>query len=249
MKIRLITRVLMALCAVTAIVWAANGERKKEDDALPAELRHVLDGLDKANKKLKDVRAEIEYRREIPLLDESQECEGSSLAYKKPNLIHLKLGKPRNEEVYTDGKKWWVVSHNDKLVEIYEAADPDQPASEASFLTFGFGQSSKKLLEDYKITLEDKRKEKKQPVTFYRLKFVPREEEKKEGQKERKPARFGKIEVEIADDLWLPHVIVLHESDGEIIHTFRLRKIKLDSGLKAQRFTYKRPRGYSEFRP
>jgi len=237
----------------------------KADNALSPELQRVLDALDKANEKLKDVKAKVRYRREIPLLEESQECDGS-LAYMKPNLIHLKLEKPRNEELYTDGKMWWFVSHDDKQVEIYKVASGEQDAdaeqkegsgadkqaapapAEASFLTFGYGQSSEKLLKQYRVTLEssggpcgdeaaeEKAKESEAKVTCYRLRFEPRDKEA--------PAQFDAIETVVADDLWLPREIVLYESKGEIVHTYQLRDIKLNSGLKTREFTYKPLPGY-----
>ena len=246
---------------------AASCAEDKAETPLSPELQRVLDALDEANEKLKDVRAKVRYRREIPLLEESQECDGS-LAYKKPNLIHLKLGKPRNEELYTDGKTWWFISHNDKHVEAYEVVSEDQDAdaeqqegpganeqappapAEASFLTFGYGQSSEALLKQYRITLEssggpcgdeaeeEKVKEGEARVTCYRLRFEPRDKDA--------PAQFDAIETEVADDLWLPRKIVLYESRGEIVHTFRLHDIKLNSGLKAKEFAYKLPRGYTE---
>ncbi|GAF71551.1 unnamed protein product, partial [marine sediment metagenome] len=172
-----------------------------------------------------------------------------TLAFRKPNLIRLELGKPRNEEFITDGQFWWVVSHNDKQVEKYEAANSSNAAAEASFLTFGFGQSSKKILEEYKMTLEGTRtqkpKKKDTPeVTWYRMKFVPREKDA--------PARFAAIELELPDDQfeapelrWLPQLIVLHEADGEIVHSFRLRDMKVNPELEDKDFTYEVPRGYN----
>jgi len=219
---------------------AAVAAAEESSDVTP-ELRRVLDGLDAANKKVQDVKASVVYLREIPLLDESQESKGS-LLFRKPNLIRVELGKPRNEEIITDGKKWWVVSHNDKQVEIYEAAS-GKGSAEASFLTFGYGQSSAKLLESYKITLIETKAPaagEKKP-TRYRLRFVPRDKTA--------PARFARIEVELADDLFLPDVIVLHESEGEIVHTFRLQDIKLNTEVKDKEFNYEPPKGYSVLTP
>jgi outer membrane lipoprotein-sorting protein len=203
---------------------------------LPPKLQQVLNALDEANKKVEDVRADIEYLREIPLLEESQKSNGT-IAFKKPNLIHLKLQKPRNEEVCTDGKQWWVVSHNDKQVEIYSAEGSADAMAEASFLTIGYGESSENLLKKYVITLEDARgKQEGRPKT-YRLKFVPRKGDAP-------AARFSAIELELPESLWLPSMMVLHESDGEIIHTFQFKNVKLNSGIKEKEFVYEPPKGY-----
>ena len=260
---------------------AAAVQQKADDqqepntkEVMPPELRAVLDKLDEANKTLEDLAADIVYRREIPLLDEFDECKGA-LEFKKPYLIHMKLGKPREEEMYSDGKCWWLISLKDKQVEIYEivttesapAETPEEPkeetpqdpnedtppaprvdarVAEASFFDFGLGRSSEKLLRDYRIELlgqevEKDQDENKEPLTCYRLRFTPRQEAG--------PARFSKIEVELADDLWLPRLIVLHESDGNIVHKLKLNGVKLNTGLKPKRFVYKRPNGYVEVRP
>jgi len=214
---------------------------------VPPELRRILDALDAANKKVEGLTADVLYKREIPLLEDSQVSKGT-LAFRKPDLLHLKLGKPRNEEIYSDGEHWWIVSHNDRQVELYETARSEQAAAEASFLTFGYGESSEKLLERYDIELIARRQEQPAgeeadatPLTCYRLQFVPRDE--------KAPARFAKIEVELADDLWLPRLIVLHESDGEIVHTFAFSNIELNPELKREEFAYEPPRGYTVLKP
>jgi len=232
----------LSLVALGCGVLSGSARAAEEAREAPSpELKEVLDALDAANKKVDVVEADIVYLREIPLLEEKQESKGS-LAFKKPGHIHLTLGKPRNEEVFTNGKQWWVVSHNDKQVEIYRAAEGDE-MTEASFLTFGYGQSAEKLLENYEITLKDKKTEEEdgKKITRYRLSFVPRDEDA--------PARFARIEVEVADDLFLPNMIVLHESDGEIVHTFNLNDIDLEADAEEDDFSYEAPKGYSVIRP
>jgi len=254
-----ITMPFATLCvigAALAVLAAARALAQEEapppppqppEISVPPELKKVLDGLDAANSKVKSVKANVVYRRDIPLLDESQTSEGS-LVFKKPDLLRLRLGKPRNEEVCSNGKRWWVVSHNDKQVEIYDVAGEGSAAAEASFLTFGYGESSARLLEQYEITLASQKEEERPAkedravaVTCYRLEFVPRDEEA--------PARFAKIEVELTDDLWLPRGMVLHESDGEIVHTFQMRDMELNPDLKEETFTYEPPRGYTVLKP
>lgn len=226
--------------AATAVEPAAQAEKPVRE--ISPELRRVLDGLDGANEDLEGVQADIAYTREIPLLDESENADGT-LAFRKPDLIHLKLGKPRNEEVYSDGKQWWVISHEDRQVEIYPAAGRGGSVAEASFLTFGYGQSSETLLEDYRVSLRHTEQAEDEEGTYrlWRLRFAPREGDA--------PARFSTIEVEITDRLWLPRKMVLHESDGEIVHTFALRGIELNPELKKKRFHCTPPRGYTVIRP
>jgi outer membrane lipoprotein-sorting protein len=201
------------------------------------ELRRVLDKLDEANAKLTDVRARVTYTRVIPLLDDKRKSKGD-LAFKKPNLLALILKRPRNEEVRTNGRTWWIVSHNDKRVEVYRAAAEGKGDREAAFLAFGYGQNSEKLLQDYDVDLlgvtppEDK-----DGVTVYRLKFTPVE-------RPDQPARYAAIEVEIADDLWLPRVLILHEKGEEIVHTYELSKTELNKGVDDKEFEYEPPKDY-----
>jgi len=225
---------------------------KKYWKKLPQGLRTLLDHVDDAGARLTDVKADVQYSREIPLLEEEEHAAGS-LVFKKPNMIVLKLGEPRNEDVYTDGKLWWIVNHRDKQVEIYEATASEEVSQEAAFLKFGIGESARRLLSDYKIELAGKRQEKtkekgpdpntarEKVITWYRLRFEPRHKEA--------PKRYKTIEVEFSDALWLPQVIVLHESGGEIIHTFRLTHPKLNTGVKDKDFKCKLPPGYVPFRP
>jgi outer membrane lipoprotein-sorting protein len=43
--------------------------------------------------------------------------------------------------------------------------------------------------------------------------------------------------------------MVLHESDGEIVHTFDLRDMELKPELTTETFTYEPARGYTVIRP
>ncbi len=253
-RVLLFLVLLIAGAAAGGVVsFAADVAKPREDEqqapetTVPPKLKRILKALDAANAEVQDVSAKVLYLREIPLLEQSEKSEGF-LEFRKPDCLHLRLGKPRNEEFYSDGKQWWIVDHDEKQVEVYEAAGPEGVAPEASFLMFGYDETSEKLLEQYEITIVSE-KEGEAPaqeqdatvVTYYRLRFVPREEDA--------PARFAAIEIELADDLWLPRVIVLHESDGEILHSFHLQEIELNRGLEEKRFTYKPPRGYAVLKP
>jgi outer membrane lipoprotein-sorting protein len=178
-------------------------------EELPPDLQMVLRQLDEANEGLEDATAKVTYEREIPLLESKQKSRGT-LVYMAPDLLALKLGKPRNEEVRTNGKLWWVISHDDKQVEIYQAAEGDQGAPDDG--------------EDGE--------------TLYRLEFVPVE-------RPDEPARYEMIEAVIGSGVWLPQTIVLHEEGDEIVHTYSLRDIRLNTGVERESFEYTPPRGYN----
>jgi len=221
----------LLLCA--AAVCAA--ELPKPTPAPPAvapEVAAVLEKLDAAGKDMKDMAATVKHEELIPLLETSTRSRGK-LTFKKPNRIMLKLGKPRREDIITNGKLWWLVSHNDKNVQIFKAADEDNAdgAPEAAFLKFGLGGAARSLVKDYVITLTDKSVEGEgdDKVTTYKLKFVPR---KKPG----RPIRYQSIQITVRDDIWLPTVIRLEEDGGEIVHTYSLSKIKKNTGVKDKDF-------------
>ena len=70
------------------------------------------------------------------------------------------------------------------------------------------------------------------------MKFTPR-------RRKDRPARYEAIEVEVSDKTWLPREIVLHERDGQVVHTYKLRNIRTNTKVKDDVFEYKPPRGYT----
>jgi len=244
---RLLPAVALLLCLCVGVTMAQQDppdgaapsrgadEAAAVRESLPPELQGVLDKLDAANERLEDLAARVTYEREIPLLEEKQKARGEVI-FKKPGRIVLKLGKPRNEDVYTDGKTWWLVSHRDKKVEVYKAAKEGEGGREAAFLDFAYGSSSKKLLKDYSIELTGTEQEDEE--TTYRLTLTPRPDEDR-------PAMYECIEVEVSDRLWLPHVLVLHEKGGEVVHTYNLSKVRTNTGIKDEAFVYEPPSDYT----
>jgi outer membrane lipoprotein-sorting protein len=239
--------IALLLCAVAVCASepppATDPLAPKPAVAAPAvapEVAAVLDQLDAAGKDVKDIRARVTHEEMIPLLETSTRSRGT-LLFKKPNRIALKLDKPRHEDIITNGKLWWLVSHNDKNVQVFKAADEDNAdgAPEAAFLKFGLGGAARGLTKDYVITLTDKTVEGEddEKVTVYKLKFVPK---KKPG----RPIRYQAIQITVRDDLWLPSVIRLEEDGGEIVHTYSLRRIKKNTGAKDKDFECKPPSNY-----
>jgi outer membrane lipoprotein-sorting protein len=222
-------------------VLAPAGEQEPERPAaLSPAVREVLQKVEEAGRKVENISAQVVYDQEISLLDEHKTCTGR-LLFAKPGRIALKLGRPRNEDVYCNGRTWWVVSHDDKNVEIYRAADEKQGAPEAAFLTFGYGGDTDELVRRYRIEIAEKTEQ--EELTAYRLKFTPRTEPGQPG------AQYSALEVVVHSDTWLPRRIVLHESSGEIVHTYRLRRVKVNVEMDEDVFEYEPPRGYTILRP
>ncbi len=232
--------VALALLCLLPGVGRAAGAVEEAPEVSP-EVRRVLSKVDEANRELEDMTARVRYKRSIPLLEEKKKSRGR-LTFRKPDMIRLTLGRPRNQDVYTDGETWWVVDHDRRQVEVYEAAGGEDP--EAAFLQFGYGKGSEALLEDYHVELVEKQTQETDEEEWvrYRLRFTPREQTDP-------PPRYVRIEVTVSGERWLPHELVLQESGGKIIHTYRLSDIELNQGVEESVFRYAPPKDYNVVRP
>lgn len=220
-------------------VFFAHAETGKTTDS-EAELTQLLDKMNTANKQLESVKADINYRREIPLLGESEKSSGR-FYFVPPDKIYMALDKPRNEEIYSDGEKWWLVDHSANQVEIY-TVDAEGTMAESAFLTLGYGSGSEDLREKYDLKLLDKTRKTEEnndviTHTEWHVGLTPKDEDK--------PARFDQMEIKVRDDLFLPHKVMLYESDGEIIQSYSLDNIRLNENIDDARFIGDIPRGYT----
>jgi outer membrane lipoprotein-sorting protein len=240
---KLLLFLTLALLSIPGLRAAENDEPEEAKRKLSPELQRVLDKVDEANAELENVRARVLYTREIPLLDESEKSRGR-LTFKRPDKIVLRLGEPRNESVHSNGEVWWVADHDAEQVEIYRVATDEGASREAAFLDFGYGRGSDALLKDYNVDIAEKKIEETDEgeATTYRLKFTPRP-------REERPPRYAAIEVVVSDQRWLPHELVLHESEGEIIHTYQLGNIRTNAELDEEIFEYEPPGDYTVLRP
>lgn len=231
----MITKRSALLCVVLVLALGVAGASAAEKaDALDAAFKR----LEAANKKLKDMTAKVHYTRAIPLLEEKQESKGT-LRYLKPDYMHLKLGKPRNEEVVMHENIWVIINHKDKQIERYEVADDQRKNQEAAFLRFGYGGNIDELKKGYDIKLLSEKK--KDDVTLWTIRFDPKPQ--------KTPSRFSRVDIVVSSKIDLPVTIKLYESDGEIVHTFDLSDIKLNTGLKKTDFKVEIPRGYAIMTP
>ena len=241
---------VLICCAVAATVGAETDgpDIAERWNALSPELKEVLGKVESAGNGLESVRCDVRYTRSIPLLEEQEEC-GGELLFAKPDRLVLKLGEPRNEDAYTDGEKWWIVSHDDRQVEIYRMVENPRQTREAAFLKFGYGRSARELLEGYEISLSEKRSVEvsadggggTKTVTEYILRFSPRREDV--------PSRYSWIEVAVREGIWLPARLRLAENEGRIMHIYRLEDRKRNPELEEGVFTYSPPEGYTILRP
>ena len=241
------------LCFLAGAASAASGTDEAGADqrweALSAQLKDILQKVEEAGEGLETVRADVRYERSIPLLEEKEEC-GGELVFQKPDRLVLKLGEPRNEDAYSDGSTWWIVSHDDQQVEIYEMVENPRQTREAAFLKFGYGRSARELLKQYEVSLAEERsvevpatggQDEAKTVTEFILRFSPREQEA--------PSRYSWIEVAVREGGWLPVRLRLAENEGRIMHVYRLTDRKVNVDVEEGSFSYTPPEGYTILRP
>ncbi len=229
----------LCFALIFSTVFLAHAEAGKTTD-FETELTQLLDKINAANKQLESVKADINYQRDIPLLGESEKSSGK-FYFVPPDKISMALDKPRNEEIYSDGEKWWLVDHSANQVEIY-TVDAEGRMAESAFLTLGYGSGCEDLREKYDLKLLDKTRETKEnndvkTHTEWHVRLTPKDKEKS--------ARFDQMEFEVSDDLFLPHKVILYESDGEIIQSYSLNNIRLNEKIDDKRFIGDIPRGYT----
>ena len=246
-RVGLLTTCVLCAWAVVVCGGTRTSDKEMEErwDALSPQVKSVLKNVEEVGEGLTTVECEVRYTRSIPLLEEEEECEGE-LVFEKPDRLVLRLGEPRNEDAYTDGSKWWIVSHNDRQVEVYRMVENPRQTREAAFLKFGYGRSARELLDQYKISLAEKRSvpadgDESEEVTEYILRFTPREQEA--------PSRYSWIEVAVREGTWLPARLRLAENEGRIMHIYRLKDRQLNVDLKDGVFTYSPPEGYTILQP
>jgi len=246
-KIYAIIFLLLTSGLYTAFADTENNENK-EQEPLPSELKEILGKVDDASEQLQTLQADVNYTRAIPLLEASESADGE-LAFETPDKIYMVLDEPRNEEMISDGNTWWIVDHNAQQVEIYDTSGEHQQVAEASFLEVAYGTGTEELRENYIIELisseeiepDNGNEENGDPIKKWHISFDPRDDDK--------PAQFERTEVIITERFNLPETIIMHESDGEIVHTFELKNIVLNEEVDPSRFEHEIPRGYSVIEP
>lgn len=201
----------------------------------PKSLDEALAEMEKANAAFKTFKANIVYTRTITLLESTEVSEGE-LSYKKPKRMYLKFFPPRNEVNVVDGKHAWVYHPAEKQVEKYEMNDNGQ-SSGAGFFEYGYGESVAAAKKNYTITLLSIKEDGKK--RFYVLNLQPRDTK----------SQYSNIRLWVEEGFWLPGVIELYESGGEVVNIIELKNIKLNKGMSDKLFIFDVPRGVEVIEP
>ena len=195
-------------------------------------LEQILAAVQKANKDLKSISADIEYIRAIPLVD-SKDVRYGTLKFKKPRLVRIHFRKPEDQLQIVGERDVWIYTRADKQAEHYRISP--QAVKRVGFLDFGFGQSVGDTKKSYKIELLSTTEKGKK--RSYTLKLTPKRDDDPD-------IPYSRIIIELEEGRWVPVRISLFESEDEIETTVKLKNIKVNPFFVFDRdFKFKPPRG------
>jgi outer membrane lipoprotein-sorting protein len=212
-------------------VYSNDGWKDKEQ---------VLDEVEKANEAFENIEADLTYTKTIPLLEVNEVSKGE-IRYKKPNKAYIKFAPPRDEMNIIDGEYVWIFHPEARQVEKYRIKDKTQAPQGLSFFALGYGSSVAEVNKRYEISLIEKKVEKGK--RFYVLELIPK------ANPSQADDRYSKIHLWIEEGFWLPSVIELFESDGEIINKIELHNISLNRPIPDKTFQFVVPKGVEVIEP
>lgn len=205
----------------------------------------VLEEVEKANKAFENIEADLTFTKIIPLL-EINEVSSGRITYKKPDKAYVKFTAPRNEINVIDGEYVWIFHPEAKQVEKYRlkagAREAGAQATESiNFFELGYGNSVAEVNKRYEISLIEKKVEKGKK--FYVLELIPKANPPEAG------GRYSKIHLWIEEGFWLPRIIELFESEGEIVNKIELNNIALNKPISDKIFQFVVPKGVEVVEP
>ena len=231
-RIRYITLLMLigafALFSSTT-VFSNEGWKDKEQ---------VLNEVDRANKAFENIEADLTYTKIIPLL-EVHEVSNGEIRYKKPDKAYIKFTAPRNEINVIDGEYVWIFHPEARQVEKYRTRDKTQAPQGMSFFELGYKSSVAEANKRYEISLIEKKVEKGK--RFYVLELIPKANQADD--------RYSKIHLWIEEGFWLPSVIELFESEGEVLNKIELNNISLNKPIPDKIFQFVVPKGVEVIEP
>ena len=247
-----LSRLMLVISAlIAANLFVARPVFCANDADARKKLDMVLNQMEKRNKSLKSLSADIESVRVIKLLDVKEKSSGK-VYFKKPNLLRLELEKPRKKLTVCDGKTVWMYEPSLEQVQKIPMRSELKDKRLSAF-SFGLIRDVRELDKDYVLTFlrEESYPAKKntrgkvieKSKKVYVIQMVPKDENGK-------PVETGKKMIfHIVDGLWVPEEIDEYESDGEIVTSTYLRKIKVNPWMWGTKFSFKVPRGVDVVEP
>lgn len=192
-------------------------------------LEEILEKVGNANKQLKTMEADIKYSRVITLLD-SEDNSSGILKYKKPKKVYLNFSPPRNEINVIDGSYIWIYHPEEKQVEKYKMSSNKDASQGMDIFDLGYEFSAGTIKQNYNITLLDDVMT--EDGKLFHIEMIP---------KETIESDYSRYLLWIKEGLWLPVQFQLYESDGEIVNTFELSNIRINTEIPDTTFVLDLP--------
>jgi len=213
-----------------------TAEKPKPADDRQQALDRILAECDKANQALKDLSADIGYIRVIKALDQ-RDVRSGELKFKKPRKVSIKFTQPEEKLHVVNEDTIWIYTPAEKQAERYRVSKDRR--RETGFIDFGFGSSVEDVKKNYNISLSATQQ--REGKAFHLLELTPKSDEV--------DTPYCKTLLLIEADRWIPTEITLFESEGEIVTTIELKKIRINPGVPDKTFKFELPKGVQLVEP
>ena len=152
-----------------------------------------------------------------------------TMLLKKPGMMVWDYDGAGDPDFYVDGDNMWVVEHDTRQVVSQKV---DKNANLAGAMKFLFG--GQKLIKEFKVRLASEALVKRYGQAGHTvIELKPKE----------KDPHYKTLLLVVNDQSGRVDAFVVRNRDNSVNH-FELSKITLNSGLKADAFKYKVPKGY-----
>lgn len=225
------------LPALATVLWTGTQLPAAEEQL---NLEQVMAKVEQAQKALETLRADIAHTRQILLLEVKETMSGRLLfkaAPKECKKLLITFTKPEKQMNLIEGNKVTVYTPSKKQAEEYEL----DKATSGKVKAFGIGfmESAAVAKKDFDITLLGHEALDGTPTAKIEMKPKPG----------RDSGPYDKVVIWFETERWVPLMIKLFESDGEVITVIRLTKVELNKRIRDWELKLKLPRGTEVIRP
>jgi len=239
--------VAFGVAAIVIATWSGTGWAGQKDkpadktDAPKAveragDLERLLEKVEAARRKLKRLSAHIEQVRHIEALDVDEKSTGT-IKFAMPRLLRVEL-KHRTtgrRKILVIGKKHgWLYQPELEQVQRFLLKKPEESKTTPNPFEYGLASDVRDMRKTFDMRLLGEEKVNDRPA--HKVELVPKKEHQAE-------CIYDRIIFWIDSRLNLPVKVRQYKSDGEIIETYTLSKIKRNPLFIFSPFKFKPPRG------
>ncbi len=226
MKVSFRTVVLLAAALLPAASVAGPAPASgSKDQAVPPEVRAILDRLDRAQKAVNTLRADVVETRTMALLNQPERLAGQ-VSFERPGRIRWEYVRPEKRVyVLADGNlTGWIPARN-----TVEKVNLSRYENRVRRMV-AFGQESKALVKDFRVALAPAAPN----AALDELVLVPK------SRRMAKRVKEIRLFVDRADGL--PHRVIYSTPDGSTV-SYELTNVEVNRGLAPDTFALKTPAG------